>query len=153
MSRPIAFMLLVMLAGPASAQVSNPAEQAVIDANSAIRARNEQIMAENAAAQAAYRQEVARVEAARRANEARFATATAAYEAQQARYAADMAAWRVESARVAEEGRRSAAPPAAKPGKDGDPRDRLICRKITPTGSNLSGKRICRTKAEWARGY
>lgn len=155
MSRTIALAMMLTLTAPALGQSSaDPAEQAVIDANRAIREHNDRIAAENAAAQAAYRAEVSRVEAQRRANEAGYAAATAAFEAKQARYEADMASWRAESARVAAQAGAPRRPaPDRTPIPPKRPRDdALICRQSTQTGSMMAARRICRTQAEWDRG-
>jgi hypothetical protein len=40
--------------------------------------------------------------------------------------------------------------PVAVKAKAADDRARMVCKRITPTGSRTPGKKVCRTAGEWA---
>jgi hypothetical protein len=42
------------------------------------------------------------------------------------------------------------AQPSSKEAQRTDPHEQIICEKIVVTGSRLSSKRVCGTRAEWA---
>jgi hypothetical protein len=39
--------------------------------------------------------------------------------------------------------------PSPSEGTRDSPADKIICKRLTTTGSRLPGKRICRTQAQW----